>query len=83
MLQWMSAVGRQHGMSKLIVPVRPSHKDRHPHMSMADYAAKSRSDGLHPDPWIRTHQRIGGRIIGPCNTRGIKQHGRIAKSLLS
>lgn len=67
-LRVMRAAGRAHGMERLIVPVRPPQKDRHPHLSMADYAAKTREDGLHPDPWVRTHQRLGARIIGPCST---------------
>ncbi|HEY0496267.1 MAG TPA: hypothetical protein VGD48_11000 [Kutzneria sp.] len=25
----------------------------------------ARPDGLHVDPWIRTHQRLGATILGP------------------
>ncbi|MFT5680171.1 MAG: hypothetical protein ACI8RZ_001077 [Myxococcota bacterium] len=67
MLKWMHAVARQHGMERLIVPVRPSHKPRHPNTPMAEYATWTRDDGLPRDPWIRTHTRIGGRIVGPCD----------------
>ncbi len=66
MLRWMHAVGLEHGMSRLIVPVRPSHKSRHPHTPMAQYATWT-DEGLPRDPWIRTHVRIGGRIVGPCD----------------
>jgi hypothetical protein len=32
---------------------------------MAEYASWKRDDGWSIDPWIRTHQRMGGRIVGP------------------
>jgi hypothetical protein len=31
---------------------------------MDEYAAWVRSDGLSIDPWIRTHQRMGARVLG-------------------
>lgn len=67
MLRWMHTVARQHGMPRLIVPVRPSQKFRHPHTPMMEYASRVREDGLPQDPWIRTHIRIGGRIISACD----------------
>jgi hypothetical protein len=33
-------------------------------MPIAEYAALRRDDGTHADPWIRTHERAGGRILG-------------------
>ena len=32
---------------------------------MAEYATWTRTDGLSIDPWIRTHQRMGARVLGP------------------
>lgn len=32
---------------------------------MAEYAGWVREDGLSVDPWIRTHQGMGARILGP------------------
>jgi hypothetical protein len=32
---------------------------------MASFARWARDDGLHIDPWIRTHQRLGASILGP------------------
>ena len=40
-------------------------KHRYPLQNMAEYAAWSRPDGLSIDPWIRTHQRMGARILAP------------------
>jgi len=32
---------------------------------MEAFARWCRSDGLHIDPWIRTHQRLGATVLGP------------------
>ena len=32
---------------------------------MSQFARWARGDGLHLDPWIRTHQRLGARILRP------------------
>jgi len=32
---------------------------------MERFAAWTRDDGLHIDPWIRTHQRLGATILAP------------------
>lgn len=38
---------------------------RYPLAPMAEFAGWARSDGLHLDPWIRTHQRLGATVLGP------------------
>ena len=48
-----------------LVPVRPSGKSDFPHQSLADYASVRREDGLLADPWLRTHERLGARILWP------------------
>jgi hypothetical protein len=48
----------------VIAPVRPSLKTRYPLTAMDRFARWSRADGLHLDPWIRTHQRLGATILG-------------------
>jgi GNAT superfamily N-acetyltransferase len=53
------------GLSRVIAPVRPTLKNRYPLTSMTDFADWKRPDGLHLDPWIRTHQRLGAAILGP------------------
>jgi len=55
----------QAGLSRVIVPVRPPLKSRYPLTPMAKFAGWTRDDGLHLDPWIRTHQRLGAVILGP------------------
>jgi GNAT superfamily N-acetyltransferase len=53
------------GLSRVIAPVRPTLKPRYPLTAMADFAGWARPDGLHLDPWIRTHQRLGATVLGP------------------
>jgi GNAT superfamily N-acetyltransferase len=53
------------GLRRVIAPVRPTLKARYPLASMADFARWARDDGLHMDPWIRTHQRLGAEILCP------------------
>jgi GNAT superfamily N-acetyltransferase len=53
------------GLSRMIAPVRPVLKSRYPLTPMANYARWTRADGSHLDPWIRTHLRLGGVILGP------------------
>ncbi|MFC3986355.1 GNAT family N-acetyltransferase, partial [Streptosporangium jomthongense] len=55
---------RTAGLDQVAVPVRPTRKHHEPHTPMADYAARTRPDGLPADPWLRTHIRAGGHITG-------------------
>lgn len=49
-------------LGPFIVPVRPTAKPRG--LDMADYLNQNNTAGLSVDPWLRTHQRVGGRIHG-------------------
>ncbi|MET9230694.1 Long-chain-fatty-acid--CoA ligase [Lentzea sp. NPDC003310] len=53
------------GLARVVVPVRPTSKADHPLTSMDEFQRWTREDGLHVDPWIRTHQRLGATILGP------------------
>ena len=55
----------QAGLGRVIAPVRPTLKDRYPLTPMDSFARWSRSDGLHIDPWIRAHQRLGAHVLRP------------------
>jgi hypothetical protein len=52
------------GFTSLVAPVRPNQKHFKPTMSMGEYAALRRADGLPADAWLRTHVRAGGTIVG-------------------
>ncbi|MEV4620462.1 hypothetical protein AB0J74_17365 [Asanoa sp. NPDC049573] len=69
---------RQDGLAHVIAPLRPTWKHRYPLASMADYATWTRADGLSVDPWIRTHQRMGARVLGPA-ARSMVIEGTVAE----
>lgn len=52
------------GLTRVIAPLRPTLKSRHPLTPIEAYAAWTRADGLPFDPWLRLHLRLGGRVIG-------------------
>jgi GNAT superfamily N-acetyltransferase len=52
-----------HGLTRLFAPVRPTAKSREPFLPMAEYLARRTADGFSVDPWVRTHQRAGGRVM--------------------
>ena len=53
------------GLQRVIAPVRPTLKSRYPLTPMENFARWTRPDGLHLDPWVRAHQRLGASILGP------------------
>ncbi|WP_031509100.1 hypothetical protein [Streptomyces megasporus] len=53
---------RARGFTTLVAPVRPTAKHLEPHTPMAEYAFRTRADGLPHDPWLRTHVRVGGTV---------------------
>jgi len=54
------------GLSDLFGPVRPTGKADEPDTPTAEYAARTRDDGLPVDPWLRVHVRLGARIVKVC-----------------
>ena len=65
MLNAMRDAARNAGLRELIAPVRPTLKAGYPLIPIERYAGWRRDDGSHFDPWIRLHERIGGRILAP------------------
>lgn len=66
MLKALKARAAETGLKRLIVPVRPIGKEAEPDVPMAEYAARRRDDGLFADRWLRTHERLGARMIKIC-----------------
>lgn len=66
MLAALREQARLAGYEALAAPVRPSAKFRFPDLSYGDYAQLRLADGQHFDPWLRLHERAGGRIIAAC-----------------
>lgn len=64
LLGYMKKIARRNRLSSLVAPVRPNVKERYPLTPMERYVEWRRPDGLMFDPWLRTHERIGGRLAG-------------------
>ena len=64
-VQAMADLARRHGLEALIAPVRPSWKERYPLVPIERYVGWRRADGLLLDPWMRVHERLGGRVLKP------------------
>jgi GNAT superfamily N-acetyltransferase len=63
MIEAMRDAARRHALRELIAPVRPTLKERYPLTPIERFMEWRRADGTHFDPWIRTHERVGGEII--------------------
>lgn len=66
MLEALGERARDCEMSGMLAPARPSSRALMADLPIQAYAAVRLPDGRHFDPWLRTHERIGGRIIGVC-----------------
>lgn len=77
-LQELTRRALEAGLTHVIAPLRPTWKHRYPTVPMAEYAEWTRPDGLSIDPWIRTHQRMGARVLGPA-ARSMVIEGTVAE----
>lgn len=58
---------RELELDGLLAPVLPSYRWMTvTTLSLSDYAELRLPDGRHFDPWVRSHERIGGEVIGVC-----------------
>ncbi|MGW7580151.1 GNAT family N-acetyltransferase [Kitasatospora sp. NPDC054768] len=64
LLDAMRQVARRAAVETVLVPVRPTWKDRYPLVPIERYAGWRRADGAPLDPWIRTQVGAGGTIAG-------------------
>lgn len=62
-LQGMRQRAAQANFAALIAPVRPLWKSQYPLMPMERYMRWTQADGAPFDPWLRTHWRLGARLI--------------------
>jgi hypothetical protein len=60
-----------YGFKGVTAPVRPTLKCHYPLTDIGEYIHWSRFDGATFDPWLRTHLRAGGRLIGPCRKSSV------------
>lgn len=66
MLQAARANTARRGILDLFGPVRPAAKAVEPDTPMTEYIVRVRDDGLPTDSWIRTHVRLGARLVKVC-----------------
>lgn len=59
----MADLARAAGYAHLVVPLRPSRKDRYPLIPIEDYVSWQREDGLPFDPWLRVHARMEATML--------------------
>jgi GNAT superfamily N-acetyltransferase len=52
------------GWPRVICPIRPTLKTSYPLTPIERYLTWTRPDGAPLDPWLRTHWRLGARILG-------------------
>ncbi|MFJ4683978.1 N-acetyltransferase [Streptomyces sp. NPDC091377] len=78
LLGGMREVARRAGLGTVLVPVRPTWKDRYPLVPIERYATWTRPDGLPFDPWIRTQVGAGGAIAG-ASERSSRITGTVAE----
>ncbi len=62
-LRGMRHRAAQAGLAALIAPVRPTLKAQYPLIPMERYIRWTQPDGSPFDPWLRTHWRLGARIV--------------------
>lgn len=78
LLRAMKALAAERGLDGMVAPVRPPVKARYPLTPMERYIRWTRADGLPFDPWIRTHCRLGARIVGVAH-RSMVTRGTVAE----
>ena len=74
----MRTIAARQGLTHLVAPVRPSHKERYPMVGIHRYIGWRRPDGQLLDPWMRVHERLGARVAGPL-PRSLKITGSVAE----
>ncbi|MEJ3750035.1 GNAT family N-acetyltransferase [Actinomycetes bacterium KLBMP 9797] len=65
LLRAFHPVAEELGCERIICPVRPTRKDRYPLTPIERYLTWTRPDGAPFDPWLRTHVRLGARLLAP------------------
>ncbi len=63
MVRAMKDLAAADGLSRVIIPVRPSLKSRYPLVPMQRYIQWRQPDGSPFDPWLRIHQRLGAEVL--------------------
>ncbi|WP_208918324.1 non-ribosomal peptide synthetase [Paenibacillus uliginis] len=60
LLKQFKSLAQDYNLDKVLVPVRPTDKVKHPDMSFKEWCTSRRNDGQLADSWLRVHEKIGG-----------------------
>ncbi len=63
LLKAMKHLAHAQGLERLVAPVRPVDKTARPEESVEEYCLRRREDGQLDDRWLRTHERMGARVL--------------------
>jgi hypothetical protein len=66
-LDLMKGVAKNHGISHIALPVRPTQKHLYPLIPMEEYLSWTNPDMETFDPWIRVHFKSGGSLVSVCS----------------
>jgi GNAT superfamily N-acetyltransferase len=77
MLGQLASAGEREGLTRVIAPVRPTLKARYPLTAMDEFMSWTRADGVPLDPWLRTHHRMGARVLRAAE-RSMTMKGSVA-----
>ncbi|MBA4862966.1 hypothetical protein H1V43_16515 [Streptomyces sp. PSKA54] len=77
-LRALASAGERAGLAHVIAPVRPASKARYVLTPMAQFMTWQRADGTPFDPWLRTHHRMGARLLCPAE-RSMVMTGSVAQ----
>lgn len=78
MVAAMKQLGQTHGFEQLILPVRPTLKNKYPLTPMSNYVQWTNESGLPFDPWLRVHIRAGAKLVKVC-PRAMTVTGSVAE----
>jgi len=67
MVEAVRALTKSKGLQSLIIPIRPSEKNKYPLTSLDNYITWETKQGLPFDPWLRVHVQAGGKMIKVCH----------------
>ena len=62
-IQAIKNAAEENGLKSFIVPLRPSWKSRYPLIPFEKYIEWKNEDGFSFDPWLRTHDKAGGKVL--------------------
>lgn len=66
MIEAFNALAKAKGLERVVAPVRPSAKTKHPFVPIDDYVDWTDDEGRAFDPWLRSHIACGARIVRVC-----------------